>query len=202
MKLKVAAVGLLLFLGGEALPAQQQPAALQVFSQAGDSEGPLFFPENFARGYLDFEIAPPHNEIDVGLCAVAYDNPLPSHPTCTAYARYAWKGYLELQPFGRGLGRRLFFFVQPKVYGGDNLPQENYTASGSLILWERTVGVGIELPGDFELRLTNHHTHLLGRYRKPEEITTLRTDGPYGQYTTIGVRWYFGGWGRNRPGSM
>lgn len=197
------AVVSLLALGCAAAQGQSPPAAFPpVFRAAPVEQGPLLFPQNFARGYLDFEIAPPHNEIDVGLCAVGVDNPLPQHPTCTAFARYAWKGYLEVQPFGRGPWRRLFFFTQPKVYGGDNLPQENYTASGSLILWERTIGFGIELPQGFELRLTNHHTHLLGRYNEPGGTRTLRTDGPYGQYTTIGVRWYFGGWGKFRGDGM
>jgi hypothetical protein len=28
----------------------------------------------------------------------------------------------------------------------------------------------------------------------------LGTAGPYGLYTTIGARWYFGGYGRSREG--
>jgi hypothetical protein len=179
---------------GQAAPevAVQQAAAPAVSSQER-----LFFPENFVRGYVDFEIAPPHNEIDVGLCAVMTDNPLPKHPTCSAFARYAWSGYLELQPFGRGHWRRLFLFTEPKLYGGENLPQESYTASASLILWERTLGIGVELPQGLELRVKNHHVYLLGRYREPGATITLRTDGPYGQYTTVGVRWSFGGYGRS-----
>jgi hypothetical protein len=169
----------------------------QVSEPATIPEGRRFFPQNFARGYVEFEMAPPHNEIDVGLCAVMKDNPLLQHDTCTAFARYAWTGYLELQPFGRGPWRRLYFFTEPKLYGGKNLPQESYTASGSLILWERTMGVGVELPEGFELRVKNHQVHLLGRYTEPGGTATLRTDGPYGQYTTIGVRWNFGGYGRS-----
>ena len=161
-------------------------------SSSSGNEGRLFFPQNFARGYVDFEMAPPHNEIDLGLCVVTTADPKSSAPSCNAFARYAWSGYLEMRPFGRTPLQRTFVFVEPKIYGGDNMPQQSYTASGSLILWEHTLGVGIELPRGFELRLKNHSVGMLGRY---SDARTLRTDGPYGLYTTIGVRWNFGGFG-------
>jgi hypothetical protein len=167
------------------------------WGQEGAAAGRWFFPRNSVRGFVDFQVAPPHNEIDLGICTLTTDNPDPRHPTCSAYARYAWSGYLELQPIGRGPLRRLFVFLEPKVYGGDTLPQERYTASASLIMWERTMGAGLELPSSFELRLTQHRTILLGRYSRPGGAATLRTDGPYGLYTTVGVRWYFGGWGHS-----
>jgi hypothetical protein len=183
----------------------QEPVASESRQLSGTpviQEERLFFPDNFVRGYVEIEVSPPHNEIDLGLCTLAIDNAIfDKHPTCTAYARYAWSGYVELQPFGRGQLQRFFFFVEPKFYGGDNLPQENYTASGAPILWQRTVGVGIELPEGFEVRLKNHQVNLLGRFDGPGSTATLRTDGPYGQHTTVGLRWSFGGWGRSRrPG--
>ena len=161
-------------------------------SSASSSESRLFFPANFARGYVDFEIAPPHNEIDLGLCVVTMADPLSSARSCNGFARYAWSGYLEMRPFGRTPLQRTFVFVEPKFYGGDNVPQRSYTASGSLIMWEHTLGVGVDLPRGFELRLKNHSVGMLGRYA---DAKTLKTDGPYGLYTTIGVRWNFGGWG-------
>jgi hypothetical protein len=186
--------------GPEASPPTVPQATVQQLSAAAPVQAERrFFPQNFVRGYIDFEIAPPHNEIDTGLCALATNNTdFEHHPTCTAYARYVWSSYLELQPFGRGQWQRLFFFVEPKLYGGENLPQHSYTASASLILWERTLGVGVELPQGFELRVKNHHVNLLGRYTETGGTATLRTDGPYGQYTTVGVRWNFGGYGRSR----
>jgi len=192
------AMGLLMILSGGARCAEPEAALRQLSTQAANQEGRRFFPRNFARGFIEFELSPPHNEIDVGLCAVAINNfDFETHPTCTAYARYTWSGYLELQPFGRGHWKRLFLFMEPKFYGGDNLPQKNYTASGALILWERTLGLGVELPEGFELRVKNHQVNLLGRFAESGGTATLRTDGPYGQYTTIGVRWSFGGWGRS-----
>jgi hypothetical protein len=155
----------------------------------------LLFPHNSVRGFLDFEFAPPHNEPDLGLCA-PHEGPLvPGVPNCAAYARYVWSGYVEIQPFGRTPLKRLFLFAAPKLFGGDNVPQLQYTASPSAILWEETLGAGISLPHRLELRLTHHRTHLLGRYGDHPNTLVARPDGPYGLYTTVGVRWYFGGYG-------
>jgi hypothetical protein len=43
----------------------------------------------------------------------------------------------------------------------------------------------------------------LGKYQNLVGGTTgvdLGTSGPYGLYSTIGARWYFGGYGRSREG--
>lgn len=151
----------------------------------------LFFPSGSVRGLLDFQFAPPHNEIDLGLCAPW----LGSH--CSAYARYLWSGYFEMRPFGRSPLRRLFFFTEPKVFGGENVPQQRYSAAASLILWERVYGAGVKLPAGFELRYTHHGTELLGRFRDPRYTRLVKPDGPYGLNNTIGVRWYFGDWSRS-----
>jgi hypothetical protein len=165
-------------------------------AQPADMGTSRFFPQDSVRGYVDFQVAPPRNEIDLGLCVLRTDNPFTPHPTCSAFARYAWGGYVELQPIGRGPLRRLFLFAEPIVYGGDNLPQRRYTVSGSPILSELSIGVGLELPNGFELRFKNHKAYMLGKYRTPEGAVDLRTDGPYGLYSTIGVRWKFGNWNR------
>jgi hypothetical protein len=105
---------------------------------------------------------------------------------------------MEVEPMGRGPLRGFFIFIDPKVFGGENLPQQRYTASAAPILWEPTLGAGFELPKNFELRLTHHQVHLLGRYTAAGgAAATLRTDGPYGINTTVGVRWNFGGWGHS-----
>jgi len=163
-------------------------------TEVTSAEDRLWLPHNFVRGYFEFQVAPSHNEVDLGLCTpgVATD---PSVPECAAYARYIWNGYIEAQVFGRGPLRRLFFFTEPKVFGGDNLPQQRYTAAGSAILWEDTLGGGIKLPRQFEVRVTHHRVRLLGRYGDSRKAVTSRPDGPYGLNTTVGVRWYFGGYG-------
>jgi hypothetical protein len=38
----------------------------------------------------------------------------------------------------------------------------------------------------------------LGRYNHNVGPADLSTAGPYGLYTTIGARWYFGGYGRSQ----
>lgn len=165
------------------------------------SEDRLFFPKNFVRGYVDFEVAPPHNEVDLGLCTLTAPAPSGALPACRAFARYIWSGYMEFQPVGRGIFRKFFVFVHPKLFGGDNVPQQEYNGSGAPILWERSFGVGIELPKQFELRTTSHSVGLLGKYGGPNTVT-FRPDGPYGLYTTIGLRWYFGGYGRQAAAAV
>ena len=151
-----------------------------------------FFPENAVRGFLDVQFAPPHNEVDLGLCSTLV---IPSS-SCGAFARFSWGGYVEIQPFGGDYLRRFFLFADPKMYGGDNFPGLRYTASAAPILWERTAGIGIELPKNFELRLTHHDVQIFGKYTGPNKVNSLSANGPYGLYTTVGVRWYFGKYGR------
>ena len=163
-------------------------AALSTSAAAQDSSR-IFFPENAFRGFLDFQFAPPHNEPDLGMCAAGSSR-------CGAYARFIWGGYAELQPFGGAYLRRFFLFVNPKMYGGDNIPAVRYTASPAPILWEREVGIGIDLPKNLELRATHHDVQAFGKYGGPNKVVNLDPNGPYGLYTTVGLRWYFGRYGR------
>lgn len=162
----------------------------------GAPQDRLLVPRDFVRGYIDFQVAPPHNEFDMGLCVTTKGDSNAHTPGCSAYARYMWTGYVELQPVGRGPLRRVFLFAEPRIFAGDNVPQTRYSASAGLILWEHNVGVGIELPKRFELRALSHGVHRLGRYAGPNGALNLKADGPYGQYSTVGVRWYFGNYGR------
>ena len=146
----------------------------------------LLLPHQWVRGYFDFELAPPHHEIDLGVCAVPGS-------ACSAYARYQWSAYIEVHPFGRGPLEHAFVFVNPIAYGGDTLPQVRYSASPAPILWERTSGVGLELPKGFQLRLTQHQNYMLGRFAEPGAMP-MNPNGPYGLNMKIGVRWNFGGW--------
>jgi hypothetical protein len=115
--------------------------------------------------------------------------------SCTAYARYLLSGYLELQPLGRTFARHLFLFFEPKFSFGKNIPQVSYLSSMEPIAYDRSIGVGFQLPKNFELRATQHQVDYLGRYSKSLGPADLHTNGPYGLYTTISVRWTFGGYG-------
>jgi len=156
----------------------------------------MFFPKNWIRGYLDFAVAPSHNEPDLGRCAF----PQPASAggaasACTAYGRYLFSGYLEIQPLGRTPARHLFLFIEPKMTFGRNIPQLVYSASMEPMAFDRSVGIGFQLPKNFELRATQHQVDYLGRYANSLGPADLHTSGPYGLYATIGVRWSFGGYG-------
>jgi hypothetical protein len=168
----------------------------QTASSAADQR--LFFPKNWIRGYTDFGVAPPHNEPDLGRCAFPQPPSAGGAATaCTAYARYLFSGYVEIQPFGRTFARHFFVFFQPTFSFGHNIPQISYTASMIPIAYDRSVGVALELPKNFQLRATQHQVDYLGRYSNNLGPADLHTTGPYGLYSTISVRWSFGGYGHN-----
>ena len=163
------------------------------------SQSRTFFPHNWVRGHTDFEVAPSHNEPDLGRCMF----PQPASAggaasTCAAYARYLYSGYIEFQPLGRTPARHLFLFFQPKFSFGRNIPQLSYTGSMAPIAYDRSIGIGFELPKNFELRATQHQVDWLGRYGKSVGTADLHTNGSYGLYATFGVRWSFGGYGHQR----
>ena len=174
----------------------------------GVPEGRMLFPHNWLRGYVNFDVAPPHNEPDLGRCSPVQSTIVTAggvNSPCNAYARYLLGGYLEVQPFGRTFARHVFVFFTPTFSFGNNVPQFKYTASMAGIALERSVGFGIELPKNFEFRVTQHQVDWLGKYNNnlnnscaPACSVDLGTSGPYGLYTTIGARWYFGGYGRSR----
>ncbi len=162
----------------------------------GVPEDRWFFPRHWLRGYTEFQGAPPTNEPDLGRCAQVWASQFGgvSDP-CAAYARYLLGGYLELQPVGRTVLRHLFLFYKPDFSFGHNVPQFSYTSSFQPIAYERSLGIGIELPKRFEFRLTQHQVDWLGPYRRNLGAADLHTTGPYGLYATVGMRWYFGGYG-------
>src|SRR5262249_15591788 len=121
------------------------------------------------------------------------------NPNCNAFARYLASGYLEVQPFGKTIVRHAFFFFTPTFSFGNNLPQESYTGSIAPIAFERSIGLGIDLPKNFEFRITQHNVLWLAKYGSSLAPNDVRLPpGPYGLYTTIGARWYFGGYGHVR----
>jgi hypothetical protein len=181
------------------LPAARAQSDADSSGSAGHlaSQSPTFLPRNWVRGYTDFAIAPAHNEPDLGRCM--FPQPVSAGgtaSTCTAYARYLFSGYLEFQPLGRTPTKRFFLFFEPKFSFGRNIPQLTYTASMAPIAYDRSIGIGFQLPGNFELRATQHQVDWLGRYSRSLGTADLRTNGPNGLYATFGVRWSFGGYGR------
>jgi hypothetical protein len=169
----------------------------------GVPEDRMFLPHNWLRGYVGFDVAPPHNEPDLGRCSQSQTVIVSAggaNSNCNAYARYLLSGYLEIQPFGKTLARHAFIFFTPTFSLGNNVPQLKYTASMAGIAFERSVGFGFELPKNFEFRVTQHQVDWLGKYNHNVGLADLGTAGPYGLYTTIGARWYFGGYGRARYG--
>src|SRR5919109_5156152 len=70
----------------------------------------LLFPRDSLWGYGQFDLAPPHNEIDPNLCRANAGEFGGVNAPCNAFARYMLSGYLELWPLGRGQFRRFFLF--------------------------------------------------------------------------------------------
>ncbi len=180
-------------LRGQANPQQANTIA------SGEPKSVGWFAHNWIRGYTDFGVLPSHNEADLGRCA--FPQPANSggiNSSCTAYARYLFSGYVEIQPLNRTIARHLFIFLEPKFSFGNNIPQLKYSASMAPIAFDRSVGVGFQLPKHFELRATQHQVDFLGRYSNSLGPADLHTNGPYGLYASFSVRWYFGGYDRAR----
>jgi len=146
------------------------------------------------RGYADFSLAPPHNEADPGLC----DVPTTVGTTpCTAFARYMLYGHIEMRPLARWpriLGvpvYTLYIFSDATLLLGNNIPQQKYTWSADAIGVEKSFGVVAPIPHGFEVRITQHPP--FSSFQQYKQSTGyLGPNGPWGRYTTVGVRKYFG----------
>ena len=179
-------MALLLSVLGAASVAQQNP------SPSVDG-GRLFLPKNFIWGYSQFDIAPPHNEPDPNICAANAGQFGGKDAPCNAFARYLLSGYVEVRPFARTQLRRLLFFGAPTFVFGKNIPQTLYTWSPAAIGWERSWGAGVEIGHGFEMRVTQHF--LFQRFGSRDRNlgpADLGPNGPWGRYSVIGVRKYFG----------
>jgi hypothetical protein len=151
------------------------------------------FPRNWLRGYTTFEYAPAHNEPDLGRCIASTGQFGGAHAPCADYARYMLSGYVEAQPFGRTPLRHVFIFTSQRSFFGNNVPQFRYTNAFTPIVHESLFGVGIELPKNLEFRVVHHGAYWMGRYTTYLGPADVRRVGPHGLYTTLGVRWHFGG---------
>ena len=153
----------------------------------------MFFPSDTFYGWAQFDLAPPHNEIDPNLCAANARNYGGANAPCSLFARYMLSGLVEVRPFGRGPLRRFMLFGQPSFLFGKNVPQSLYTWSFDAIGIEHSWGAAVYMGRGFEMRLTQHFLFdRLGardRYLGPAD---LGPNGPWGRYNAIGVRKYFG----------
>lgn len=171
------------------------PQAMTQTSGAGSikGQGHLLIPKNFIWGYTEFDIAPPHNEPDPNLCAANAGQYGGRNALCNAFARYMLWGYAEVRPFARTPLKRLLFFAEPRFLFGENVPRTLYTWSIDGIGWERSWGGGVELGWGLEARVTQHLLfQRFGERDKNLGPADLGVNGPWGRYTVIGVRKYFG----------
>jgi hypothetical protein len=160
---------------------------------ASSSSNRFFFPKDAIWGYGQFDVAPPHNEVDPNLCAANAGQYGGVNAPCNAFARYIISGRAELRPFGRTMLRRLMIFTEPTFLFGKNVPQTLYTWSMKPIGLEQSWGVGVDMPRRFELRVTQHFLfQRLGSTNQYLGPADLGPNGPWGRFTTVGVRKYFG----------
>ena len=153
----------------------------------------MFFPKDWYWGWAQFDLAPPHNEVDPNLCASNTGQYGGKNAPCSAFARYIISGTIELRPFGQTWARRVMVFWDPTLLFGKTVPQYSYTWSWSGIGMEMAWGVGLDLPKRFEVRYTGHPEIVRFPARsQPLGPAYLGPNGPWGQYNAIGVRKYFG----------
>jgi hypothetical protein len=167
-----------------------QPATA---SSSGGSQERMFLPHDTFWGWAQFDLAPPHNEVDPNLCAanVAQNGGL--QDPCSLFARYMLSGMLEVRPFGRGPLRRLMIFGAPTFLFGKTLPKTLYTWSPDAIGIEHSWGAGIFIAKGFEFRVTQHFLFdRLGARSKYLGTADLGNNGPWGRYFTVGVHKSFG----------
>jgi hypothetical protein len=153
----------------------------------------MFFPRDTFWGWAQFDLAPPHNEIDPNLCAANAGTYQGVNSPCSLFARYMLSGMLEVRPFGRGQLRRLMIFGAPTFLFGKTLPKTLYTWSPDAIGIEHSWGAGIFIAKGFEFRVTQHFLFdRLGARSKYLGPADLGNNGPWGRYFTVGVRKSFG----------
>jgi hypothetical protein len=185
MKLKLFSILMLTIALTVGLQAQAQDVT--------GKQGRMFLPSDTFYGYAQFDLAPPHNEIDPNLCAGNAGNYGGAAAPCNAFARYMFSGLLEVRPFGRGQFRRFMVFGEPSFLFGKNVPQSLYTWSFDAIGVEHSWGTAIYLGKGFDVRFTQHF--LFDRFGSRDRnlgAADQGPNGPWGRYNAIGVRKTFG----------
>jgi hypothetical protein len=94
---------------------------------------------------------------------------------------------------------RVYLFSDTNQLLGSNVPQQKYTWSAEAIGIEKSWGIVAPVPHGFEVRLTQHPP--FSSFQKYSQSTGyLGPNGPWGRYSTVSVRKYFGYHGSNgRP---
>lgn len=183
-------VGLGIFLLCIAIAAHAQSGGQ---SSDQDTQDRFFLPHDTFYGFAQFDLAPPHNEIDPNLCRADAGIVGGVNDPCNAFARYMLWGMLEVRPFGRGPLRRFMLFGEPRFLLGKNLPQTLYTWSFDPIGVEHSWGAAVYLGRGFEVRVTQHFLFdRVGSRNKNLGAADLGPNGPWGRYNTVGVRKTFG----------
>jgi hypothetical protein len=158
-----------------------------------DPDERMFFPHDMFWGWAQFDLAPPHNEVDPNLCAGNAGQYGGVNAPCSLFARYMLSGLLEVRPFGRGPLRRFMVFGAPTFLFGKNVPKTLYTWSPDAIGIEHSWGAGIYIAKGFEFRVTQHFLFdRLGARNTNLGVADLGNNGPWGRYMTVGVRKTFG----------
>jgi hypothetical protein len=177
-------------------------SAVLVFCSALASYGQvaeILFPKKSFGGYGQFDIAPPHNEWDLNRCSPAAGTIDGRNTACAAFARSALGGYLEFKPLNWSVFKRVYVFGSPRFFFGDNVPQTRYTASFDAIGVMNTYGLIVDLPRQFQVRVTQQAKMAwLGKYGGNLGRADLGGDGPYGQNMSVGVRYSFGSFAHQR----
>jgi hypothetical protein len=152
----------------------------------------LFFPTGWIYGWGQFDLAPPHNEPDPGLCAPNAGQPQYGgvNAPCNKFARYLLSGNFVVHPFGKTILHVIKFEYNPTMAFGKNLPHTLYTWDWNWIGMENSWVAAVDLPKRFDIRMTQHflwtpqYTNLGSAY--------IGGNGPWGRYLTFGVRKSFG----------
>src|SRR5271169_5218013 len=177
---------------GGSSQASSQPSSHGTWNVPG-ADDRMFFPHDMLWGWAQFDLAPPHNEIDPNLCAGNAGQYGGVNAPCSLFARYMLSGMLEVRPFGRGQLRRFMVFGAPSFLFGKTIPKTLYTWSPDAIGIEHSWGGGIYIAKGFEFRVTQHFLFdRLGARDKNLGVADLGNNGPWGRYATVGVRKSFG----------
>jgi hypothetical protein len=153
----------------------------------------FFLPKDTFWGFAQFDLAPPHNEIDPNLCASNAGTDGGVNAPCSLFARYMLSGLLEVRPFGKGPLRRFMVWGQPSFLFGKTIPQTLYTWSPDAIGIEHSWGAAVYIAKGFDVRFTQHFPFdRLGARDKTLGPADLGNNGPWGRYNSIGVRKTFG----------
>ena len=114
-------------------PRPHRPRRLRHPATSSSPQERMFFPKDWYWGWAQFDLAPPHNEIDPNLCAAnagavrrrqrAVQRVCPLH---------AFRNHRDCGRSAETCFRRVMFFFDPNFLFGKNVPQTLYTWS-----WER-----------------------------------------------------------------